>query len=94
MRLVIGRGPRPQGLRPPARHPVRAWHEGRARDGSHRNRQPVSDDGNYEMIRITRAWVAHHKTQYGINWRHVSARFLAELAKSQGKKEKPMSSGA
>lgn len=36
------------------------------------------------MIRTSRAWVAHHKMQYGANWRHVEGRFLAELRQAQG----------
>lgn len=36
------------------------------------------------MIRISRAWIAHHKVQYGSNWRHIKDRFYAELKQAQG----------
>lgn len=36
------------------------------------------------MIAPSRAWLAHHKAQYGRNWPHVERRFLDELKQSQG----------
>lgn len=35
-----------------------------------------------------RAWVAHHKLQWGPNWRHVWTRYQPP------QREKPMSTGA
>ncbi len=32
----------------------------------------------------SRAWIAHHRLQYGPNWRYVTARFIPK------REEKPM----